>query len=145
MYGKDEIQKMITLCHENKHLRGLIACQIKSFTDREAIRDVMEKGYYDAFDRYDSDVSEQFITAYERLNRYEGTLGPNTKQWWIYDNETNSFIDPPTEVLDRVTSINSGNTAEELDEQRVALEKEALTGSWVYDKEYTYDADSTEI
>lgn len=35
--------------------------------------------------------------------RYEGVIGFNTKQIWIYDNKLNIYIDPPTEVLNNIT------------------------------------------
>ncbi len=37
-------------------------------------------------------------------NRYEVLAGPNTKQLWVYDNEEDAYIDPPTDVLDAVMS-----------------------------------------
>ncbi len=37
--------------------------------------------------------------------RYEALLGPNTKQFWLYDNKNDTFIDPPTEVLREIDAI----------------------------------------
>ena len=38
-----------------------------SVSDRGAVRNVIADGWAEAFDRYDSDVAEQFIVAYEKL------------------------------------------------------------------------------
>ena len=142
MYNNDQIQEMITVCHNDPDRKKAVLSQIKDQRDRDSVRYVINDGYYEAFDRFDSDVCEQFLTAYEtvyeRLCRYDGTLGPNTKQWWIYDNELDCYCDPPTEVLERVTAINNGDTADELDAQRSALEYEAVLGDWVNDEEYMY-------
>lgn len=39
------------------------------------------------------------------MNRYEALFGPNTKQFWIYDSENDTYIDPPTEVLEKLDEI----------------------------------------
>ena len=36
-------------------------------TDRGAVSNVIADGWAESFDRYDSDVAEQFISAYERI------------------------------------------------------------------------------
>ena len=36
-------------------------------SDRGAVRNAIADGWAEAFDRYDSDVAEQFIRAYEKL------------------------------------------------------------------------------
>ena len=37
-------------------------------------------------------------------SRYEVMAGPNTHQLWVYDNETDLYIDPPAGVLHEVMS-----------------------------------------
>ena len=59
------------------------------------------------------------------MSRYEATLGPNTKQWWIYDSEEDVYIDPPLEVLDEVAKINENVeklTADDIEKERDYLE-----------------------
>lgn len=33
------------------------------------------------------------------MQRYEAVLGFNSKQWWAYDNLTDEYCDPPSEIL----------------------------------------------
>ena len=50
--------------------------------------------------------------------RYDALLGPNTKQFWIYDNENDTYIDPPIDVLDEIEKIrwqNGEETADSID------------------------------
>lgn len=37
--------------------------------------------------------------------RYLAIIGFNTKQWWVYDEETNMYIDPPIEVLNELDEL----------------------------------------
>lgn len=75
--------------------------------------------------------------------RYEALCGPNTHQFWIYDNETNEFIDPPVDVLDVLDDMDLDNAKREL--ERLAIEQAALPdGGWLNDG-YRYDANSIEI
>ena len=77
------------------------------------------------------------------IDRYEAVLGPNTHQLWIYDNETNEFIDPPADVLDSLDDLDIDEAEEKL--VRLAIEQtEYADGGWPNDG-YRYDADSIEI
>lgn len=67
--------------------------------------------------------------------RYEAVLGFNTKQWWAYDNETDEYCDPPTEVLDEIRNYsNNINEQEEYFNNLLAKEPD-----WLKDEEYRYD------
>ena len=77
------------------------------------------------------------------IDRYEALCGPNTHQLWIYDNETNEFIDPPADVLDSLDDMDLDDAEREL--ERLAVEQAKLPdGGWLNDG-YRYDADSIEI
>ncbi len=67
MYNNDQIQEMITVCHNDPDRKRAILSRIRDLRDRESIRYAINEGYYEAFDRFDSDVCEQFITAYETV------------------------------------------------------------------------------
>ena len=72
--------------------------------------------------------------------RYEPTLGHNTKQWWIYDNETDEFCDPPTKVLKQIKSIVKSDTYEQVESQRSKLQAIVdKNPDWLYDKGYRYE------
>lgn len=66
--------------------------------------------------------------------RYEVVLGFNTKQWWIYDNDTDEYCDPPCEVLDDVK-----NHSADIDEQeRFLREIVSAEPNWLNDTDYRY-------
>lgn len=68
--------------------------------------------------------------------RYDAMLGFNTKQFWIYDNENDTFIDPPIDVLEKANEIAYGNetTSESIDEAQNYLIKLANTEpDWLHD------------
>ncbi len=64
MYTNDNIQDMLMEVNSNNSLKEKV---LAHFTGRDlsAVKDVLDDGYYERFDRYDSDVCEQFIRAYE--------------------------------------------------------------------------------
>ena len=66
MYNSDDIQKMIETCNNNDKLKDAVLNGILPFSDRQAVQDVLSEGWYERFDRYDSDVCEKFIVAYEK-------------------------------------------------------------------------------
>ena len=74
MYNNDDIQAMIDRVNNdgtNETIIDIISAARKynggSVYDQDAIREVLRSGYVDNFDRYDSDVCEQFIRAYEEV------------------------------------------------------------------------------
>ena len=73
--------------------------------------------------------------------RYEAVLGPNTNQWWAYDNENGKYIDPPVDVLDSLPDWRDQYEDAENDFQHI-LDKNP---SWLKDEDYIYDADELEI
>jgi len=77
------------------------------------------------------------------IDRYEAVLGPNTHQFWIYDNETNEFIDPPADVLDQVDALDCEDAERTLLE--LVSEQDALPDKGWLNDGYRYDADSIEI
>ena len=68
IYNNDDIQEMIKETKSDEKLRNAILAQL-SGRDKAAVEDVLAEGWYERFDRYDSDVCEQFITAYENANK----------------------------------------------------------------------------
>jgi len=68
-YTNDDIQDMIKECNSNPELKEKVVNQISNDRDRAAIISVLKEGWYEEFDRYDSDVCEQFITAYEKAKK----------------------------------------------------------------------------
>lgn len=65
MYDYNDIQRMITECRNDADLRKRVKSHFKGM-DFDAISYVFDEGYYEAFDRFDSAVCEDFITAYEK-------------------------------------------------------------------------------
>ncbi len=61
-----QLQQMLTECKQNPQLKSEIKGRFKG-RDYTAICDVISDGYIERFDRYDSDVAEQFIRAYEAV------------------------------------------------------------------------------
>ena len=83
-------------------------------------------------------------------DRYEATLGPNTKQWWLYDNDNDTYVDPPTEVLNEIEEIQFADgkeTVESIDAARDRLEEIANKEQpdWLNDEPYIYPAEDFEI
>ena len=63
IYTNEDIQDMLTAVKKSDTLRTkILSCF--SEDDRAAMADVLDEGWYERFDRYDSDVCEQFIRAY---------------------------------------------------------------------------------
>lgn len=70
--------------------------------------------------------------------------GFNTKQVWVYDEEHDSFIDPPASVLDAID--------EQVEDSWDFEEKENLLNDilesnpdWLQDSDYSYSAKNFEI
>ena len=63
-YSNDDIQDMIEEVNKSARLKENVLNHF-SGSDLFAMRDVLNDGCYERFDRYDSDVCEQFIKAYE--------------------------------------------------------------------------------
>lgn len=67
LYNNDDIQEMLDSLKNPKHFKGLNLSDL-SDSDKRAILRVIEDGYYETFDRYDSDVCEEFIRAYKEYS-----------------------------------------------------------------------------
>lgn len=82
----------------------------------------------------------QYLKAPEKRN-LEIVLGPNSKQWWVYDIENDVYIDPPKEVLDSLPDYR-----EDYDKSAEAFQKIIDTNpDWLNDNAYWYDAEETDI
>ena len=69
------------------------------------------------------------------MQRYEAVLGFNTKQWWAYDNETDEFCDPPTEVLNAIHNhSNNVDTQEDFFNEILSTEPD-----WLNDEGHRYE------
>lgn len=70
--------------------------------------------------------------------------GFNTKQVWVYDEEHDSFIDPPASVLDVIDEQveDSWDFEEKENLLNVILESNP---DWLQDSDYSYSAKNFEI
>ena len=81
------------------------------------------------------DEVEKYPECVTETQRYEAVLGFNTKQWWAYDNKTDEFCDPPTEVLEEIERF-----SDDVDRQEDFFNGILSTNpDWLYDEEYRYD------
>lgn len=76
--------------------------------------------------------------------RYTAMLGPNTKQFWLFDNENDTYIDPPTEILkemDEIRYANGKETADSISAAENRLEEIANNDNpdWLHDG-YEYNS-----
>ena len=65
-----QLQKMIQYLTEldnRKNLFIFVASHILNYSNLRAIKDVLDDGDYKRFDRYNSDVANQFISIYRQL------------------------------------------------------------------------------
>lgn len=71
------------------------------------------------------------------MKRYIALVGPNTKQFWLYDEVNETYIDPPTEVLEEIEKICRGDgeeTYESLNAAQARLEELARQEpDWLHD------------
>jgi len=65
-YDSTDIQNMILACQKNDNLKSSVLDNILSPSDKAAVFSVLKDGWYENFYKYDSDVSEKFITAIEK-------------------------------------------------------------------------------
>ena len=71
IFDNDDVQLMIEQVNKYKTVRECLFTHLKtsSAADRGAIKAVLEEGYYERFDCYDSDVCEQFIQAFIEVHK----------------------------------------------------------------------------
>ena len=73
----------------------------------------------------------------EYKDRFELVIGFNTKQPWVYDGVWDVYIDPPSEVLDRLP-----NWRDDDDRWYEELQAEVSKDpNWLYDRDYWYDGE----
>lgn len=81
------------------------------------------------------ELNEEYENEHIPYQRYESVLGFNTKQWWAYDNITDEYCDPPTEVLDAIKNHSTNvDTQEDFFNEILSTEPD-----WLNDKEHRYD------
>lgn len=90
-------------------------------------------------------IADNLIDLYKEINkhfsRYSVVEGFNTKQLWVYDEEENVFIDPPSEVLNKIKKFSDIDDA--IDHlENICNNKRP---DWLNDKDYWFDADNTDI
>jgi len=78
------------------------------------------------------------------MGTYSVVLGPNTKQLWVYDEENDTFIDPPAAVLEALDKEYDWLDWEGKEEALQAILDEDEP-DWLFDEEYIYDAEEFEI
>lgn len=69
--------------------------------------------------------------------RYFAVFGFNTKQWWVYDESKDVFIDPPIEVLNELDELQQ----DEAEERLTQIANADPTPDWLFDKDYWYDGE----
>lgn len=71
IFDSDDVQLMIEQVNKYKTVRECLFSHLKTISaaDRGAIKAVLEDGHYERFDRYDSDVCEQFIRAFINVHK----------------------------------------------------------------------------
>ena len=67
LYTNNDLQRMIEFINNNQVIRDDFIKRLPKNADGRAIEDVLDDGYYERFDRYDSDVAEQFIDMYRNF------------------------------------------------------------------------------
>lgn len=72
----------------------------------------------------------------EYKNRFEFVIGFNTKQPYIYDNVWDSYIDPPSEVLNKLSDWRDGD-----DWYKELCAEVSKDPDWLYDRDYWYDGE----
>ena len=67
---------------------------------------------------------------------YEAVYGFNSKQWWVYDNDKDVYIDVPTDVLNELQEHSN-----DICEQQCYFEDYILVNvpKWLEDKDHWYD------
>ena len=69
--------------------------------------------------------------------------GFNSKQLWVYDEEHDTYIDPPLTVLNEIEAKTEWR---DYDAQEALLNEIIATDpDWLQDEEYTYPADDYDI
>ena len=68
------------------------------------------------------------------MNRYLPIFGPNTKQWWVYDEDLDVYIDPPASVLENIAKVKPEKQGEYL-KTLVNIEP---SPKWLHETEYHY-------
>ena len=74
-------------------------------------------------------------------SRWLPVLGPNTHQWWIYDEKDDVYVDPPKDVLDDMQDCMRiwGVRPDEVDLVERMWVIEILTDpDWLYDQDARY-------
>ena len=70
--------------------------------------------------------------------RYEAVIGFNTKQIWVYDNEEDVYIDPPTDVLNSLPDWREDPDAATSEMEEIANKHP----DWLDEGEYWYDCET---
>ena len=115
------------------NIGGIVTDQPIEF-DEDSKERMLSKEFFEKYpDAKECNLACGVITGH----RYEPVLGFNTKQWWIYDNHNDAYIDPPADVL---------NEAKDKDDPESFLQEIVdKNPDWLNDKDYIYDAENCEI
>ena len=68
------------------------------------------------------------------IMRYEAMLGPNTNQWWIYDNEKDIYIDPPQTIHEEISKTGDSQFVEDYLNDVC----NRLKPIWLFEEEFWY-------
>ena len=109
---------------------------------------VVKKLEIESEDKYCDRKYDEYLRR-NSCDRYLPVFGPNSKQWWVYDECEDVYIDPPAVVLDRVYDLSMqiftmglGLSFHEI--EHVLLAEEILKAmmsddNWLEEKGYWYD------
>ena len=67
LYNNNDIQQILDYIREDSDRQQLFFMVLPNTKDGSDIKSVIKSGYYEEFNRYDSDVCEQFLQCYEKL------------------------------------------------------------------------------
>lgn len=71
----------------------------------------------------------------DRLSRFELIEELNTNQYWLYDNQKDTYIDIPEDILSLLDSCENYNKACDLMDYIILNDNP----EWLQDEEYQYD------
>lgn len=67
MYNNNDIQCILDYITEDNNRKQLFFIVLPNTKDGSDIKNIINSGYYEDFDKYDSDVCEQFLKCFEQL------------------------------------------------------------------------------
>lgn len=133
---KTIVKYYVNKINRNKYLEihndGYGHKTVKQFMNwnRTRVTNYTGDGNFHRWRKYNLDV---LLEDYVETNRYLLCADFNTKQYWVYDEFENVYIDIPAEVLDKL-EWNDVKKSEE-----IIFEMLKYKPKWLFEKDYWYD------